>query len=163
MYNEAKKESPRPILSAFVDVFITYAKLASFIILFDAFDECEYQGIMISQLIRRMYNSGIKVFITHRPHVLQNPKNDFEELNILEIQAHDEDIECYTIQRLIMEEKAKRLDDTFKSRIIKEIRDRAKGMYDFSFRAILIIGSSLQISNWNTSYERLDNPKWKRH
>lgn len=161
MYNEAKKEYPRPILSAFVDVFITYAKLASFIILFDAFDECDQQGIMIFQLIRRMYNSGIKVFITHRPHILQKPEDNFEESTILKIRAHDEDIESYIAQQLEIGEKVQRLDKTFKNTIIKEIRDQAKGMYDISFRMILIAGSFLQIFNWNTCYVRLANRKWK--
>lgn len=131
MYNEAKKESPRPILSAFVDLFITLANPASFIIFFDAFDECGQRGIIICQLVRRMYNAGIKVFITHRPHVLQNPEDDFEELTVLEIRAHDEDVENYIVQQLMMEEKAKRVDETFKDTIIKEIIGQAKGMYYF--------------------------------
>src|SRR5208282_3064807 len=107
MYDEAKTGSPRPILSAFVDLFIRYAKLASFIVFFDAFDECNQQGIVCSQLVRRIYNSGIKVFITHRPHVLQKPEADFEDFTVMEIRAHSEDIENYIAQQLEVEEKAK--------------------------------------------------------
>jgi hypothetical protein len=163
MYNEAKKESPRPIVSAFVDVFITYVKSPSYVIFFDALDECNQQGFMISVLVQRMYNSGIKVFITHRPHILRNPENSFEERTRLEIRAHNEDIESHVAQQLRMAEKAQRLEKTFKDTIVKELRDKANGMYDFSVRMILITGSCLQIFNWNMFYVRLANCKWKWH
>jgi hypothetical protein len=129
MYDEDKKEKRRASLDGFVDLFINYAKLMSFVVLFDAFDECGEQGIVCSRLIQRFYNSGIKVFITHRPHVLKNPEIDFQEYTRIEIQARDEDIEGYIEEQLRMEEKAKRLDETFRTRIIDEIKHQAKGMY----------------------------------
>ena len=118
---------------------------------------------MISQVIRRMYNSRIKVFITHRPYILQKPEDNFEESTILEIQAHDEDIESYIAQQLEMEEKSQCLDKTFKNTITKEIRDQAKGMYNVSFRMILIAGSFWHIFNWSMYYVKLVNRKWKWH
>lgn len=130
MYDKAKTGSPRPILSVFIDLFITYAKLASFIVLFDAFDECRQQGIIWSQLVGQMYSAGIKVFITHRPHVLQNPEADFEECTVTEIQAHREDVEKYIAQQIGMEEKVNHLTDTFKYRIMKNITKQANGMYN---------------------------------
>jgi hypothetical protein len=128
VYDKVKTGYPKPTLSTFVDLFITYAKLASFMVLFDAFDECNQQGIVYSQLIQRMYNSGIRIFITHRPHVLQNPEVDFEEFTRLEIRAQSEDIENYISKQLDIEETAKCLDGKFKDTIKNEIRDHANGM-----------------------------------
>jgi hypothetical protein len=127
-YDRVKNGSPRPVLSAFINLFIKYAKSASFIVLFDAFDECKQQGVILSQLVRQMYNSGIKVFITHRPHVLQNPKADFNECTVMEIRARREDVQNYTAQQLDMEEKTKHLAETFKDTIIKEISAQANDM-----------------------------------
>jgi hypothetical protein len=128
MYNEAKSGSPRPILSDFVDIFIAQAKSASFVVLFDAFDECQQQGIVCSQIIQKMYASKIKISITHRPHVLQSPEFDFKEFTKMEIRAQGEDIENYISRQLEIEERAKRLTEIFKTVIIKEIKDQANGM-----------------------------------
>ena len=141
MYNEAKKEYPRPNLSAFVDVLITCAKLAPFVILFDGFDESDQRGIVWSKLIRPMYNSGIKVFITHRPHILQKSEIDFEEFTVMEIRAQDEDIEKYISQQLEVEEKTKRLHQAFKARIIKEIKHQAKEMYNSFYLPLIQVPS----------------------
>ena len=127
-YDRVKNGSPRPVLSVFINLFIKYAKSASFIVLFDAFDECKQQGVILSQLVRQMYNSGIKVFITHRPHVLQNTKADFNECTVMEIRARREDVQNYTAQQLDMEEKTKHLAETFKDTIIKEISAQANDM-----------------------------------
>jgi hypothetical protein len=128
IYDKVKTGSPKPTLSTFVDLFITHAKLASFMVLFDAFDECNKQGIVHSQLVQRMYNSGIWIFITHRPHILQTPEVDFKEFTRMEIRAQSEDIENYISQQLGMEERAKSLDGKFKAIIINKIRDEADGM-----------------------------------
>jgi len=127
-YDEVKCGSPRPLRSIFVDLFIKYASQGSFIVLFDAFDECDQRGIVLSEIIRPIYNAGIHIFITHRPHVLQNPDADFEDIFIKEIRAQSEDIEKYIAQQLEVEENSRRLSETFKASIISEIRDRAKDM-----------------------------------
>jgi DNA repair photolyase len=132
MYDEFKSGSPRPNLSSFVDLFVTHATPASFIVFFDAFDECNQQGIVRSHLIRRMYNAGIRVFVTHRPHV-QFPDVDFKDLTRIEILARSEDVENYIAQQLEVEGNAKRLNESFKATIIKQITDQANGMYDFSW------------------------------
>jgi hypothetical protein len=129
MYEEDKNQKRRPSLDGFVELFIKHAKQLSCVILFDAFDECDEQGIVLSKLIEQFYNSGIKVFITHRPHILKNPEIDFQEFTRVEIQARDEDVETYIEGQLRMEEKAKRLNNDFKTTIIAEIRHQAKGMY----------------------------------
>jgi hypothetical protein len=128
IYDKVKTGSPKPTLSTFVDIFLTHSKLASFMVLFDAFDECEQQGIVCSQLILPMYNSGIRIFVTHRPHVLQTPEVDFKEFTRMEIRAQSEDIENYISQQLGIEERAKALDRRFKGAIINKIRDEANGM-----------------------------------
>jgi hypothetical protein len=128
MYDEDKKEKRRPSLDDLVDLFINHAKQMSCVILFDAFDECGEQGIVRSRLLQRFYSSGINVFITHRPHVLTGSMRDFPQHIVVEIQAHDEDIEGYIDRQLGMEEKAKRLDKTFRTRIVDDIKQQAKGM-----------------------------------
>lgn len=129
MYDEDKNQMRRPSLDGFVELFMKHARQVSSVILFDAFDECHEQGVVFSRLIQRFYNSGIKVFITHRPQILKNPEIDFQGLTRVEIQARDEDVQAYIEEQLKMEEKAKRLDDEFKARIIAEIRHQTKGMY----------------------------------
>jgi hypothetical protein len=75
-----------------------------------------------------MYNSGIKVFITHRLNVLQKPEADFKEFTLVKIQTQVEDVEKYITQQLEGDENVKRLSETFKTRIINEVRDQAKDM-----------------------------------
>lgn len=128
MYEEDKNEKRKPSLDGFVDLFMNHAKQVPCVILFDAFDECGEQGIVRSRLLQRFYSSGIKVFITHRPHVLTSPKRDFPRHIVVEIQARDEDIEGYIDRQLRMEEKSERLDNTFRTRIIEDIKQQAKGM-----------------------------------
>ena len=127
-YDEVKSGSPRPLRSVFVDLFIKYASQGSFIVLFDAFDECDQRGIVLSEIIRPMYNAGIRTFITHRHHVLQNPNADFEDICVTEIRAQGEDIEKYIGQQLELEENSRRLSETFKASIISEIRRHAQDM-----------------------------------
>jgi len=127
-YDEVKSGCPRPPRSVFVDLFIKHAKQRSFVVLFDAFDECDQRGIVLTEVIRLLYDSGIRTFITHRPHVLQNPDADFEDIFVKEIRAQSEDIEKYIAQQLEVEENSRRLSETFKASIINEIRDHAKDM-----------------------------------
>jgi hypothetical protein len=127
-YDQVKQGQPRPTLSVLIDLLIKYTKLASFIFLFDAFDECKQQGIIWSRLVKEIYNSGIKVFITHRPHVLQRTKAAFEECTVVEIRARPGDIKMYIAQQLEMHENTQFLDETFKNTIIKEISHQANDM-----------------------------------
>lgn len=125
MYEKNKTESPKPTLSELVHLFIIHAKLGSFIVLFDAFDECNERPIVWSQIVRTIYSSGIKVFVTHRRHVLQGI-----ESTVVEVRAQDEDIEKYIAQQIGMEEKVNHLTDTFKYRIMTDITKQANGMYN---------------------------------
>jgi hypothetical protein len=129
IYDEEKKERQAPTLSTFVDLFIIHAKQASYVVFFDAFDECGEQGLVYSQLIQRFHSEGIKVFITHRPHVLKNPGVDFEDFTQVEIRARDEDVAIHLRGQLALHEKAKRFEDTFRERIINAIMLKANGMY----------------------------------
>lgn len=129
MYDEMKNGLPPPSLSDFVDLFIRCSTQHSVVVLFDAFDECDQRGTMISRLVRRLYQAEIKVCIMHRPHVLQHLDIDFEKVTKLEIRAQSEDVETYIAQQLQQEEKMRRLDDNYKAGIINEISKRADGMY----------------------------------
>jgi methionine synthase II (cobalamin-independent) len=129
MYNDDINEKRPHTLSSFMDLFISCAKKDFFIILLDAFDECDEHERVYSQLIQPLYNAGIKVFITHRPHVIINPEIDFQDFTRMEIQARDEDIESYIRGQPKMQKKAKHLDDTFTLKIIEAIKHNAKGMY----------------------------------
>jgi hypothetical protein len=112
-----------------VDLFVIHAKQGSYIVFFDAFDECGEQGQVYSQLIQRFHSEGIKVFITYRPHVLKNPEIDFKDFTRVEIRARDEDVGIHLRGQLALHEKAKRFEDTFIERIIKAIMLKANGMY----------------------------------
>ena len=131
IYDEVEKNSSTPQLSDFVDLFLEYSKQHSIVVLFDAFDECGEQEIVISQLVLRFYKSGIKVFITHRPFVLKNPESHFENVVTQEIRARREDIEAYVDHQLKNKEMAKGcLDSQFKNGIVKQISDLADGVYE---------------------------------
>lgn len=132
MYDEDKKEKRRPSLDAFVQLFTKQTKEISFIVLFDAFDECGEQQTVQCQLIRRFYNSGLKIFITHRPHILKTPEADFREWTRVDIQARDEDIERYVKTELDTKAKERQLDSSLRARIMREIKSRANGMYGCS-------------------------------
>ena len=129
MYHDDINDKRPHTLSSFVDLFISHAKKDSFIILLDAFDECGEQELVYSQVIQPLYNAGIKVFITHRPHIIIKPEVDFQDFMRVEIQAMDEDIESYIRGQPKMQKKAKHLDDTFTLEIIEAIKGKAKGMY----------------------------------
>jgi hypothetical protein len=130
IYDSAMYGRPRPLLSAFIDEFLACAQESFIVVFFDAFDECqvEHRGLVISKIVRRLIDSGIKVFITTRHHTLQDLPTDLEGAIKMEIKAHSSDIERYITQRLQDSTKANRLDGKFKAKIIKEINDRADGM-----------------------------------
>jgi hypothetical protein len=129
MYDDVKMEMPGPTLSSLVDLFVTYAKQEPYVIFFETFDECGEQGLVKTQLIQKLHSDGIKVFVTYRPHVLQNPKADFQEFHPMVIQARNEDIELHIRAQLDLHENAKRFEETFKEKIINVIILKAKGMY----------------------------------
>jgi hypothetical protein len=131
IYDDEKKERRAPTLSSLVDLFIIHPKQASCVVLFDAFDECGEQGLVYSQLIQRFHSEGIKVFITHRPHVIKSPEIDFGDFTRMEIRARDEDVGIHIRGQLALHEKAKRFENTFRDRIINAIMLKANGMYIF--------------------------------
>ena len=129
IYNEDKDEKRSPTLDTFVNLFIKHVNELSFIVLLDAFDECGEQENVLSRLIQHFYNSGIKMFITHRPHALTTPELHFQNFASVEIQARDEDVERFITEELDTKPKGKRLDADFRDRISTEIKNKAKGMY----------------------------------
>jgi hypothetical protein len=129
MYDYHKNETRAPTLSSLMDVFITQANHSFYIVFFDAFDECGEQGLVYSELVQRLYDEGMKVCITHRPHVLKSPEVDFQDFTRVEIRARDEYIESYIRAQLAMHQKPTQFDDTFRIRIINAILHQANGMY----------------------------------
>jgi hypothetical protein len=128
-YDDVQAGSQKPPISVLVDMFITYAKEGpASIVIFDALDECTQRGDILSRLILPLYKSGIRIIITYRPHVLQDPKMYFESFTMKEVRACEEDVTIYVSDRLEVEEKCKRLPEVFKNRIKKEIVERSKGM-----------------------------------
>ena len=76
----------------------------------------------IITLIRLLKNSGVKVFCTSRPH-LMNLNEQLNTSSIL-IDAHDEDVQNYLTVRL---NKEWRHDPRFRDQIIERLAAGAKG------------------------------------
>ena len=89
----------------------------------DALDECGSETLNdIIALIRLFKNSGIKVFCTSRPHLMN--LNEQLDTSIILIDAHDEDVRNYLTIRL---NKEWRHDQCFREQIIDRLAEGAKG------------------------------------
>lgn len=102
----------------------TAANFLSVYIILDALDECTSGTFEDTiNLIRQFKDSGIKVFCTFRP-ILINLGNRLDISTIHSIGAHDEDIRNYLSIRL---SKDWRHDKCFLEKIIDRLTEGAKG------------------------------------
>jgi hypothetical protein len=122
---KVKYGSSKPVLSDLVDLFVTCSRhFSAVLVILDAFDECGQQSSIIG-VLKQFYLSGIKVYITLRPHILDTFKNEFDGAAVMEITADGDDVKNYITSKL---KAKKRLTDDFKAEIIQEIGSRAQGM-----------------------------------
>ena len=127
IYDQVSPGSAKPVLSDLVNLFITCAQhLKTVFVILDAFDECGQQSRIIEHIIKRFSLSGIKVFITARPHLHETFKSEFDRATFFTITAEDDDVKNYITSEL--QTKKKRLNDNFRKEIIYEISSRAQGM-----------------------------------
>ena len=90
----------------------------------DALDECGSESLDdIIALIRLFKNSGVKVFCTSRPY-LMNLREQLDTSIIVPIDAHDEDVRNYLTIRL---NKEWRHAQCFLKQIIDRLAEGAKG------------------------------------
>ena len=95
-------------------------------ILLDAFDECQpHEQPKIVDLVSELRKSGIRVYITTRPHCRAYLKDKLPDTVFTEIAANEEDI------KMFLDEKMASMDvgDELKDQITSTICPQAKGMY----------------------------------
>jgi len=96
----------------------------------DAFDECDAQQHPdIISLIQQFCDSGMKVYVTTRHHLLEYLKAEFQWATIMKISAKNDDVRTYLTWQL--SKKKKRISDDLKAKIIRTISSKAHGMYVF--------------------------------
>ena len=130
MYEKSRKYGDlRPELSTLVKHFETCSKQFSMVVvMLDAFDECDAQQHPdILSLVQQFCDSGIKVYITTRPHLLDHLKEEFQWASILKISARNDDVQKYLTWQL--GRRKKRVSGDLKEKITQTISGGAHGMY----------------------------------
>lgn len=95
-------------------------------ILLDAFDECQpNEQSHIIDVVSEFRKSGIRIYITTRPHRQCYLKERLNDAVSMEIAANEEDIKMF----LKREMREKNIADELKDQITRTICSQAKGMY----------------------------------
>jgi hypothetical protein len=159
VYNKLHIPREEPPLSVLIDLFKTCAReLSAVAVILDAFDECDVdeRGRIVSELLPPLSESGVKVYITTRHHLLDPLKLEFESSTFLEIKANKDDIENYLMQQI--KHRWNRLPPDFKMEITRTISERADGMYKiYSDTQLTCLGFYSQNSMSTTSSKRNQN------
>lgn len=118
-------------------------KKGTFVIV-DALDECleRLEEDKVIGYLKSLYAAGIRLFITTRPHILDelDLRAVFGKAKIVEISAKDDDVETYLRKRLSQERWTKGIPGKLKQEIVEKIKTAAVGMYDIlSLRRRILI------------------------
>jgi hypothetical protein len=127
---QADPQIPRPTLPDLLDDFIQCSKqFGRLFVMIDAFDECgqnEAERERIVNMLEKLDNAGINVFVTAHTHSLQTLKRT--ESTGLKVRAHPDDIRYYIEANLQTS-----VCDDLKSKIVKTISENADGMFNFLY------------------------------
>lgn len=120
-------ERDRRNSDAFTELLIECSKkFDSVFRIIDAFDECrEGQRPSMVSCLQQLYESGMRLFLTSRSHLLEELKRSFEAIDC-KIIAQDDDIKKYLEQNL---RHKSGLHSELKAEIIKKIADGVSGKY----------------------------------
>lgn len=131
IYENIKLENDRPSPDTIVNLFIKCAPSLRVRVLFDALDECKYEELgKIYQLIQRLHEAHIRVYITTRHHIEAHLIEQFENaIFIKDIKADERDIRNFLKQQI--QSHAEKVEEQLMNEIIRKIGD-AQGMYSAS-------------------------------
>jgi hypothetical protein len=141
-----------PKFNDLVDLIIScFQSYTGMFVFFDALDEAtEDQRVKMLELIGRLCDNGIRVFLTSQPHL----KTRVEELGALvpyEIRAQEMDMDVF-----IWEELRNKFDKKFpqfplenKEKIRKSLVEDADGMYILCGTVADLVGSFSSSCGWN--------------
>jgi hypothetical protein len=94
-----------------VQLIATFATFPSAFVMLDALDECSEESLQrVIDLIRRISGQGVNVFCTSRTHLI-NLKEQLENLTMVRIEAHDDDVRKYLTSRLRKEKRFTRFSE----------------------------------------------------
>jgi hypothetical protein len=140
----------------------TAATYSSVYIMLDALDECTPGTLNKTiHLIRQFKESGVKVFCTFRPTILNNLKEELDISKFHSIEAHDMDIRNYLTIRLNEEW---RHNKCFLEQIIERLAEGAKGKSASSYFYLLIkIDFCLSNFSWIIFSAKRNHEMLSRH
>ena len=129
VYESLNSRENRPIRDSIVKLFLKCAEHRKIKVLFDALDECpdDEQGELY-QLIQLLFEAGVGVYITTRPHLVTHLKREFPDAVIDYIRANREDIRGFLERRIKKHSRRDPVTSEFMERIVAKIGD-AQGMY----------------------------------
>jgi hypothetical protein len=129
IYESLNLRENRPTRDSIVKLFLQCAEHRKIKVLFDALDECpdDEQGELY-QLIQMLFEAGIGVYITTRPHLFTHLKREFPDAVIEYIRANREDIRGFLEQRIKKHSRRDPVTSEFMETIVAKIGD-AQGMY----------------------------------
>lgn len=104
-YDEWRSRCKVPDNSAFTgQVIAACATFSSAFVVLDALDECSEESLeSVIALIRRIKASGVNVFCTSRPHLV-NLERQLENPTTVQICAYDDDVRKYLTKKLSKED-----------------------------------------------------------
>jgi len=129
VYESLNLRENRPTRDSIVKLFLQCAEHRKIKVLFDALDECtDYEQGELYQLIQLLFEAGIGVYITTRPHIVSHLKREFPDAVIEDIRANPEDIRGFLEGRIKKHSRRDPVASEFKETIVAEI-GKAQGMY----------------------------------
>jgi hypothetical protein len=146
---ENKENLPVPDL---IEIFLSYCSYLSsrgsnIFVMFDAFDECaELDDQHIIDIIRKLGQSRIRVYVTTRHHLREKLVSGMKELKVqqVEIKASDADVRNYLTRQI--EKHSRASNEARMKEIVEAAIKSVNGMYllECPHDMLMYIGSSWQ-------------------
>lgn len=124
---EKSGQLKRPDADEFAEMLIACSKeFSTVFVVIDAINECgtgEREKLLMH--LQRFHESGVRLYITTREHLLNNLQPKFPDANILQIKAEEADVENYLREKL----RTQPISDKFKNNILQTMKAAAQGKY----------------------------------
>ena len=129
VYETLNLRENRPTWDSIVKLFVLCAENRNVKVLFDAVDECDddQQG-QLYELIQLLFEAGIGVYITTRPHIVGHLKREFPDAVVENVRANPKDIHGFLEQAIKRHSRRDPVGSEFMEMILARIGD-AEGMY----------------------------------
>lgn len=101
LFDKYIKYNTKPDTTTLVELLTSFAKTFHIYAVFDAMDECsdDHKETILS-FFADLEKSGIRLFISTRPHLVENVQDRLKSIQMLIVSAHESDVQNYVKVKL---------------------------------------------------------------